>query len=537
LSPTLYTMSAELALMLAVTVTGGLLSAAIRMPPLVGFLGAGFALAAMGVAGNSTLDAVADLGVTLLLFAIGLKLDARTLLRREVAPVTLAHTVLSVLAALGLLAVAAQLGLGLLTDASLGTLALVALLLSFSSTVVAVKLLDQKHASQSLYGRTAIGILVIQDLIAVVVIVVASGEMPSWWALGLVLLLPLRKPVGRALEWLEHGELIPLVAVTLALVPGYALFDAVGLKGDLGALAVGMLLAGTSRADEMSKSLFSVKELLLVAFFVSVGLHGTPTLQHFGIALLLMVLVPIQGLLYAPLLRWCGFRIRTATHAGVALATFSEFALVVGVVVVENGTLDEQWITVLSTAVAMSFVVSALLSRRTETLARIIRAAVPRLDPDRLHPEDRLITVGHADVVVLGMGRLGCAVYHHLVEEYGLQVLGVESDSARVRTLVANGRDVIEGDATDPLFWERVKQAGSVQMAILAMPFHGSNMAALRELELSKFNGSVAAVARFEDELSQLTDSVDAVLGLYEAAGRELADQAVESSGLADGLR
>lgn len=349
--------------------------------------------------------------------------------------------------------------------------------------------------------------------------------------------MPLRRPLGRALEWVHHGELIPLIAVALALVPGYALFDAVGLKGDLGALAIGMLLAGTSRADEMSKSLFSIKELLLVAFFVSVGLHDNPTLEHLGIALMLMLLVPLQGLLYAPLLRWCGFRIRTATHAVVALATFSEFALVVGVVVVENGALDAEWITVLSTAVAMSFVVSALMSQRTEALARMLRRTFPALDPDRLHPEDRLIAIGHADVVVLGMGRLGCAVYHHLVEEYGLEVLGVESDATRVHALQHKGRDVIEGDATDPLFWERVKQAGSVQLAILAMPFHGSNMAALRELELSKFNGAVAAVARYEDEESQLGESVDAVLGLYEAAGRELADQAVESSGLADGIR
>lgn len=530
-------MAPELLLMLVITVTGGLAAAALRMPPLVGFLGAGFTLAALGVRGNDTLQSIADLGVVLLLFAIGLRMDVRTLGRREVLGVTLAHTVVSILLAIGLLSAGATVGVGLLADQDLRAIAVVALLLSFSSTVVAVKLLDQRHASQSLYGRTAIGILVIQDLIAVVVIVVATGEPPSWWALGLPLLLLLRRPLGAAVNRLHHDELIPLVGVGLALVPGFALFEAVGLKGDLGALMVGMLLSGTPRADEMAKSLFSVKELLLVGFFVSVGLHGTPSWQDLGLAVMLMALVPLQGLVYAPLLRACGFRVRTATHAGVALATFSEFALVVGVVVIENGSLGEEWITVLSTAVGMSFVVSALLSRQTELLAKVIRRTVPTLDPDRLHPEDRPIRIGHADVVVLGMGRLGCAVYKHLVDEYGLRVLGVESDATRVRHLAQRDLDVVEGDATDPLFWERVKQAGSVQIAILAMPFHGSNMAALHELELSKFNGAVAAVARFEDEEAQLGESVDAVLGLYEAAGRELADQAVESSGLAGDVR
>ena len=527
-------MSADIALMLSVTVASGLLSAGLRLPPLVGFLAAGFALAGMGMSSNPTLDAVADLGVTLLLFAIGLKLDARTLLRREVAPVTLVHTMLSVLAALGLLAASSALGLGMLADQDVGTMAVVALLLSFSSTVVAVKLLEQHHASQSLYGRTAIGILVIQDLVAVVVIVAASGELPSPWALTLVLFVPASRFVGRALDRVNHGELIPLVAIALALVPGYALFDAVGLKGDLGALLVGMLLAGTSRADEMSKSLFAVKELLLVAFFVSVGLHGMPSLEHLLVATLLMVLVPIQGILYAPLLRACGFRIRTATHAAVALATFSEFALVVGVVLVDDGALDAEWITVLSTAVAMSFVVSALLSRQTDRLAAAIRRVLPTLDPDRLHPEDGLVTIGHADAVVLGMGRLGRSVYDHLLQEYGLHVVGIESDSARVRTLVQAGLDVVEGDATDPLFWARVKEAGGVELVILAMPFHGSNMAALSQLERSNFNGAVAAVARYDDEQAQLAPSVDAVLGIYEAAGRELADQAILSSAFSE---
>ena len=88
-------------------------------------------------------------------------------------------------------------------------------------------------------------------------------------------------------------------------------------------------MAPSPRAEEMAKSIFSVKELLLVAFFLSVGLHGTPDPATVGLALLLLALVPVKAVLFAVLLRACGFRVRTATRAAGSLASFSEFALIV----------------------------------------------------------------------------------------------------------------------------------------------------------------------------------------------------------------
>jgi predicted Kef-type K+ transport protein len=521
-------MSLDLVLMLSVAVVGGLLAHLLRLPPLVGFLVAGFVLAGLGVTSTSALDTLADLGVVLLLFAIGLKFDVRVLGRREVLGVSAVHVLLSMGLVLGLLGLAGAAGAGLLADVEGTDLVLVALALSFSSTVVAVKVLEEQNATRSLHGRTTIGILVVQDLVAVAALVVVGGETPRWWAPLLLLLVPASWPARRVLARIDHGELLTLVGVTLALVPGYALFDAAGLKGDLGALAVGVLLAPSARAEEVAKSVFSVKELLLVAFFLSVGLHGAPDASGVVLAVALVALVPVKAALFALLLRASGFRVRTATRAAASLASYSEFALIVVVAAASAGALGPDWLVVVSTAVALSFVVASVTSAAVD---RVSAAASHRLpDPMRLHPEERPVDLQRADALVLGMGRLGRAASSRLIEGYGLRVVGVDSDPARAGHLSGDGLHVVEGDATDPLFWERVTDEGTVRLVLLAMPFHGSNLAALEQLRRSGFGGSVTAVTRYDEEEAQLSERA-AVVGLYDAAGAELADRAVRTAG------
>ena len=154
---------------------------------------AGFVLAGLGVEGSATLDSLAELGVLLLLFAIGLKFDVRVLARREVLGVGVAPRARAAPHwPLGLLAGARSARRGACSRDADGTdLVLVALALSFSSTVVAVKLLEEQNATRSLHGRTTIGILVVQDLVAVARAGRAwRARRRSWWAPALLLLVP-----------------------------------------------------------------------------------------------------------------------------------------------------------------------------------------------------------------------------------------------------------------------------------------------------------------------------------------------------------
>jgi len=281
---------------------GGVLAMAVRLPPLAGFLVAGFALNYSGYTLTPALETIASLGVTLLLFTIGLKLKVRTLLQPEIWGTATLHVVMTSTFFMAFLFLLKMTGLVLLQGAEWSSLLVLGFAVSFSSTVFAVKLLEERSETKSFYGRLSIGILIMQDIFAVLFITASSGELPSPWALGLLLLIPAAPWIRGLLDRLGHGEMQVLFGFLAALVLGYHLFEWVGLKGDLGALIVGILLAPHRAAGGLAKALFNIKELFLVGFFLSIGLTALPTWQHFGMALLLLAALPVKTLFFMLLL-------------------------------------------------------------------------------------------------------------------------------------------------------------------------------------------------------------------------------------------
>lgn len=522
----------DIALFLAATFLAGLLATLLRLPALLGFLLAGFALNAAGVSELPYLDFVAELGVTLLLFSIGLKLDVRSLLSREIWVTTAGHLALSVAAGTGFLLLLGLLGYPLLQGVDVRTLAMIGFALAFSSTVFVIKVLEEHSELQSFYGRVAIGILVMQDLAAVVFMTATGGHLPSWWAVPLIAALPpLRWLARRAWDRIPHGEMQALFGLAMALGPGYALFDAVGLKGDLGALVMGMLLAGHRAAGDLSHMLFLLKDLLLVGFFLSIGFIGAPTTEGVVLGMLLLLLVPVQTATYVWLLDRQKLRRRTSVKAGLLLGNYSEFGLIVAAMAVAGGWLDEEWLVVMASAVAGSFVLATLVNEKSDAILRLARKVMPMHPPEEVHPHERPISFGTADAVVMGMGRIGRTAYQELAEVYGLEVLGVENEQTRVPELRARGMSIVEADASDGDFWHRLESTRQVQVVVLAMPFHGANRSAIRELTASGYTGVVAVVAQYEDEAAAFRAlGADVVITLYGGAGTSVAEKAAEAA-------
>lgn len=519
---------------------GGFTAMGLRLPPLVGFLVAGFVLNALGYDKTPLLETLSDIGVTLLLFTIGLKLDVRTLLRRDVWGSASLHMLASTLLMVALLSLFKWLepGLGLLEDSGWQTLALLGFALSFSSTVFVVKILDKRSETQTAYGRLAIGVLIMQDIFAVFFLTASTGELPSPWALGLVLLIPVAPALRTLLDRLGHGEMQILFGILLALVLGYALFESVGVKGDLGALIIGLLLAPHPAAQTLARSMFNLKELLLVGFFLSLGLTAMPNWTHLGMALMLVVILPLKSLLYQLVFSRFPMRNRTSLLATLSLSNYSEFGLIVGTIAVASGWLDDQWLVVLSLAVAISFAASAILNGFSEGIYRRIEPRLPRHDPRQLAPRDRPIEVGDAEAVVLGMGRIGRSVYRRLQKEYGLRVLGIDSNPNTVATLGKRGFNIVEGDAVDSDFWDKLLMSKGVKIVVLAMPHHAGNLFALKQLKSRAFRGRITAIVEYPEEIEPIMAlGANAVFHVYDEAGRALADSAAEEAGVASMTR
>lgn len=516
---------AETAMILVVALAGGVIASGIKLPPLVGFLAAGFLLHAFGVQAPPNLDTVANLGVTLLLFTIGLQFDARVLLRKDVWAATGTHMLVGTLMGTGLMGLLATVGVTMVGD-NWRPWAVLGFALTFSSTVLCVKVLEERNDDGTLYGQVAIAILLMQDVAAVLFMEFAAGKWPSMWAFALVALLPGTWLIHRILDHVGHDELLVLFGVVLALVPGWAAFEAVGLKGDLGALILGLLVASHSSSNDLARTLFGLKELLLIGFFVSIGFHGTPTWTTLLVAVVIcLVLLPPKTAAYAWVIRANKVRNRTAILASMSLGHFSEFALILIALVVEQGVLSNDALVTVAIAVALSMAIASIVNRNRNLVDKFC-ILLPSQEPEKLDPRDRPIDLTGADAIVLGMGRIGTAAYQHLVES-GMPTLGIEHISARVEKLRSKGYNVIEGDATDTEFWIRVASVKSVRLLVFAMPFHHSNVTALQLVRAFGVSCAKSAINFYPEEAEELIQLGVEPVNLFDGSGHALAEAAL----------
>lgn len=327
-------------LVILIALVCGFASRSMGLPALIGYLAAGFVLNEFNIEAGTLLESLANLGITLLLFTIGLKLEPAELLKPRVWGTTVIHMAVMQLFFLSLLLFANAVipGLGLDTRAAV----IIAFALTFSSTIFVIQVMQDRGEMSSRHASQAIGILLIQDLAAVIFLVSSKGALPRPEALLLFALWPLRGVILRLLGRAGHGELFTLFGFGLAL-GGAQLFELVGIKGDLGALVIGALLAGTQKSKDLSRRLIQFKDLFLVSFFLSIGLGGWPTEGVLIVALVLGILVVVKPLLYFPLMTLLHTPPRTALLTATAMGNYSEFGLVVIVVAATVGWVDMQW--------------------------------------------------------------------------------------------------------------------------------------------------------------------------------------------------
>ncbi|WP_165856185.1 cation:proton antiporter [Marinobacter sp. JSM 1782161] len=477
--------------------TLGLLARGAGLPPLVGYLVAGFTLhgvsdeLGMDTESSEILEHLAHLGVLLLLFTVGLKLKFRSILRPEVIGGGLIHFAITCLIFMP--------GLYLLLDIGSQEALLLAIALSFSSTVLAAKVLESKQELRAFHGRVAIGILIVQDLIALVVMSVTSGNTPSGFAV-LVFALPLLRPLlFRLMDASGHDELLVLLGLMLALAIGGMGFEVVGLSSELGALLMGALLAKHPRAVELSNSLWSVKEVFLVGFFLQIGMSGLPDDHALLFAVIAALLMPLKGILFFVLLLVFRLRSRSSFLSSLLLANYSEFGLILASVALP------QWLVPLAVTVALSFVLSAPINRLAHPLyARLARYIDP-LESSKRHPDEQPVSLGDTRVLVIGMGRTGTAAYEELRQTES-RLMGLDSDPARLKGHREAGRNVFFADAEDYNFWQHLDMPGLEAVILCLHDIEGKKIAA-RRLRERGFDGFIAAHTLHEDEVAQIRDA------------------------------
>ena len=472
----------------------GLTFRKLGLPSLVGFLVAGFVLNYIGnftgyrLDYGDTLKHLAHIGVLLLLFTVGLKLRLKSIIQPEVLGGSLIH-----LAVFGGLCLAA---FYYLVGINWQVAVLLAVSLGFSSTVIAATVLEAKRELRAFHGRVAIGVLIIQDLVALFVLSIGGGSVPSPWAI-LVLGLPFMVPLlHRLVNLTGHDELFVLLGLLFALVIGGFGFESVGLSSELGALLLGALLANHSRAQELGKSLWGIKEIFLIGFFLQIGMSGLPNMQDFIIALLLLLLLPLKMLLFFLVLLGFKLRARSAFLTALSLASYSEFGLIVA------AALLPEWTVTLALTVALSFAIAAPLNRLSHSIYERLESRLVKFELTEHHPDEQPVSLGRANIVVMGMGRLGTAAYDFLTSQ-DERAVGLDADPGKVQLHLSQGRRVLYADAEDPGFWHGLKM-DNVHAVILGLNDREAKINAARQLRQRGFQGLIVTTSLYDGEAEAL---------------------------------
>ncbi len=504
----------------------GLASKTMSLPPSIGYLAAGFLLNLGGYQADDSLEMLSNIGITLMLFTIGLKLNVKSLLKKEVWLGSSLHTAIWLAITVITLKIFVVFSISYFAKLNIHTSLLVAFALSFSSTVCVIKLLEENGEMRTRHGRLAVGILVIQDIVAVIFLVVATGKIPSPWALLILSLFIIRPLINKLINHVGHGELIPLAGFFLAL-GSYELFELVNIKGDLGALLIGIFLASHTKASELNKALMSFKDIFLIGFFLSIGFTAKPTLEMLGQASLLMLLLPMKFTLFYALFSLLKLRCRTAFLASIALSNFSEFGLIIASLSVDSGWLTNEWLVVLALSVSISFILTNYIYQHAHVLFAKYRKFLVNFERNAKLAEDNFSQPCQRPIVIVGMGRVGMGAYRAINHQLEQLAWGLDADKEKITWLSQQNIHAYYGDAEDIHFWESI-DLSKVKLVLLALPCVQDSLSITTQLKTAKYQGQIAAIARYDDERKQLEGfGINKVFNFYSEAGVGFAEESM----------
>jgi len=308
----------------------------------------------------------------------------------------------------------------------------------------------------------------------------------------------------------------------LSLVIGGMGFQAMGLSSEIGALVMGVLLSTHGRAKELGASLWSLKEIFLVGFFLQIGLTGLPDWGAMVFAVAAGIVLALKGALFFALLVAFKLRARSAFLSALSLTAYSEFGLIVAA-----GVLPE-YLVPLAIAVSISFVISAPLNRYAHPLYERYETRLRHFERDTIHPDEQPKHMGDADVLIFGMGRTGSAAYLTMIEQ-GFKPLGLDADTYKAQAHRDAGRNVMFADAEDSNFW-RSCNLGQIKAAILAMDDLEAKLIAARSLRQRGFTGPIVAHALHDAHQEQIREAgADYTYLTMNQAGINLAEQTAEA--------
>ncbi|MCF6253774.1 MAG: cation:proton antiporter [Thiomicrorhabdus sp.] len=528
----------ELSVLLAISAVAGGIAMVFRQPLIVAFIAVGILVGPAGfgmVSLNEQIELLAHIGIAILLFVVGLKLD------------------LHIIKTMGIVALFTGLGqvaftsiFGFLIAISLGLDPIpalyVAVALTFSSTIIIVKLLSDKGELDALHGRIAIGFLIVQDIVVVLVMIglTATGQAQESSSIGfeffmvlvkgilmlLVVALLMRYVIPKLLNRLAHSpELLILFAISWAMMgatAGYLL----GFSQEVGAFLAGISLASTHYRELIGARLVSLRDFLLLFFFISLGasLEMETLGSQIGNALFLSVFVLVGNpLIVMAIMGYMGYRKRTGFLAGLTVAQISEFSLILAALGFSLGHINQETVGLVTLVGLITISASTYMILYSHNLYGWLSPYLSVFERKVAYREvalDQQETAQPAEIIVFGLGRFGMVIAQTL-QQQGVNVLAVDFDPLLIKQSSEHGVPTRYGDAEDPEFIRSLPLTEASWVVSTLRDRH-INVALFHSLKSSDFNGKVALAVNKPSEREKFNAlGVDMVLLPYHDAAME----------------
>ncbi len=469
----------EFTIILALAALLGAIGQKLRQPLIVMFIALGI------IVGPSVLDIVkskdnihllAEIGISILLFIVGLKLDLRII--KSVGRIAL-------LTGLGQVIFTSLFGyfIGIALNFTPLHSFYIAVALTFSSTIIIVKLLSDKKEIDSLHGQIAIGFLIVQDIVVILVMIVLSAmqqnsdttlmqdairTLLSGAAMILITVAAMRWVIPQLSARLAKSqELLTLFAVAWAVTLASSA-ELMGFSTEVGAFLAGLSLASSDFKDVINSRLVSLRDFLLLFFFVNLGsnldlsLIGSQVAPAIFFSVFVLIGNPIIVMI---IMGFMGYRKRTSFLAGLTVAQISEFSLIFAGLGLTAGHINEQTVGLITLVGLITIGLSTYLILYSHQIFEFVSPALSIFQRKNTYRENDLTDDGNKDfdLIIIGMGRFGTKLAAMLDEHASVKYLGIDFDPKVVQIWKKKGKNMIYGDIEDPDLWEHI-------------PFHASKM-------------------------------------------------------------
>jgi len=502
----------ELAIVILIAAVLGIIAKLLKQPVVIAYFFTGIIIASFSFfhfENREIFQTFSDLGIMFLLFLVGLEMNFPSIK-------SIGKT--AIIVGLGQLIFTSAAGFGisyLLGFTNLQS-AYIAIALTLSSTIIVVKLLSEKRDLNSLYGRISIGFLLVQDFVAILILVFLSGFQNQGELVLKNVVFALIKGVALFCVFLYLGrKIIPLVFDKIAksqellflstlawafLLAAIASLPQIGFPIEIGGLLAGLSLANSYEHFQISGRIKPLRDFFILIFFVILGSSlAFSDFSQITFPILIFSLFVLIGnpLIVLAIMGIMGYRKRTSFLTGVTTAQISEFSLILAAVGLKLGHLTSQIVTLITAVGIITIIASTYLIIYADGIFRKTSKIFSFFERKNL--KEKYFDDGEfrKPIILIGFHRIGRSIAFNLPKE---NLLVVDFDPEAIEILKKYGYEYLFGDISDPEIFERsnIKDA---ELVISTDPDFTDNLNLLKEINLLKEAGKkIKIVLRAEDE-------------------------------------